>query len=109
MSNIVKANTKQEAIREMVMIDRSIANTTARLLEIEEEKKKITTQWKATKEFKRLKELGKEEKKLIIKRHEINGARKFCYALLKKFGIEPQTKLTRLAENNDTVKELIGA
>ncbi len=109
MRNIVKADTKQDAVKSMLSIDKILADTITRRLEIEEERKKINSLWRASKEYKRLKELSKEEKQLVVVQHEQNGARRFCYALLEKFGIEPQTNLTRLAKKNDAVKELIGA
>lgn len=108
MSNIVKAETRQEALQQMSAVDRSLADTIMRRIEIEERRDEINAKWRASKEAQELKALGKEYRQLEIVLHEKNGARKMLYALLKKFGVKmPETKLTRLAEKNEGVRALV--
>lgn len=109
MSNIVKAETKQEAVQQLLQIDKSLADTISRRLEIEERKKELNAKWHASKEYEELKELAKEDRELQVIQHEKNGARKMLYALLRKFGVKvPETRLTRLAEKNEGARALVG-
>ncbi len=108
MSDLAKAGTKEEAIRQMSVVDKSLADTITRRLEIEERKKEINAKWHASKEYDELRELSKEDRELTIIQHEKNGARKMIYHLLKKFGVEiPKTKLTRMAERDENVRALV--
>jgi hypothetical protein len=110
MTRLPAPQSKAETIRQMMTIDKSMADTITRRLEIESERKVINTKWKQSPEYRRLKELAKEEKQLIIEQHEKNGARKMIYALMQKFGIKtPDTHLTKLTGKNEAARALAEA
>jgi ribosomal protein L11 len=109
MSNsLVKADTKKEALQQMLHVDQSLANTVTRKLEIEDRKRELNMRIRATKEYEELRELAKEDKELTVVMHEKNGARKMIFGLMKKFGMEiPDTKFTKLLDKNENARSLV--
>jgi hypothetical protein len=107
-NSLIKADTREEARRQMLMVDQSLANTITRRLEIEERKHELNAKLRESKEYQELRMLSKEDKELIIAQHEKNGARKMIFGLLKKFGMDvPNTKLTKLIDRNQRAGELV--
>ncbi|MBP8975080.1 MAG: hypothetical protein KBG83_00025 [Bacteroidetes bacterium] len=100
MSNIIKASTKSEASRQMLTIDKALGDLVTEVQDIDDEMKMLRMKLKETKEAKRMKELTRERKKLIINRYEIIGQRKLMVKMLKQFGVSvPETKLTTMIED----------
>lgn len=109
-SSIAKPETKSEALRQMLEVDRSLANTISRRLEIEERRKELSRELRGTKIYQEMKSLAKEDRELVIEQHEKNGARKMMFALMKRFGMSvPETKLTKLTQRNETARALVEA
>jgi hypothetical protein len=109
-TNLIKADTKQEAMLQMMRVDQSLANTVTRKIEIEDRKRELHLRIRAMKESEELRELAKEDKELSVVMHEKNGARKMLFTLFKRFGMAvPETKLTKLIEKNEDARALIPA
>jgi hypothetical protein len=107
---LVKTSTQKETRDQLLQVDKSMADTITRILDIDDRNKEIMANWRATKEYKELKAMAKEKRELIVVQHEKNGARKLLFAMFKKFGIQtPETSLTKLAKKNEDARALIPA
>jgi len=107
MTNIVKVSTKGEASKQMLYIDKALGDVVTQLQDIDDEMKMLRMKLKETKEAKRMKELARERKKMIVKRYEIIGQRKLMVTILKRFGVSvSENNLTKMIEG-ESIKELL--
>lgn len=110
MSDIIKIGTKDEAKRQMVLVDKSLGDIITQIQDLDDEAKELKLKLRETKDAQRLKEISRVKKSLTVQKIEGIGARKMVFRLLRKFGVEmPETKITRLAEKNEQVRALVEA
>ncbi len=108
MGAIVKVDTKEEARRQMVVVDKQLSDVVTKLYDIDEEAKALREVLRQTKEAKRLKEIAQTKKLLLEQRTEMIGQRKLIMRILAKMKIEmPDTKLTRLLEKNEEISQYV--
>lgn len=110
MSNLVKIETKREAVNQIMMVDKYLGDTIMQMQEVEDEAKEIRRRQNESPDGLRLKEIAKLKKILVIERYEAIGQRKLVVRLLKKLGVNvPQTKLTKLIEKDGEVRQMVEA
>lgn len=108
MNSLMKTNgSKKELIAELVGIENKLATVIERVVDLDDERKALQAELKATRQAKRLKDNRLEARGLNEVLQQAVGAQRVLKRALKKIGIEIQpTKLDQIMQNGTKAKLL---